>query len=97
METILVIFTFSLLLGITATAQESLLDKREKIKQEKLLNRQKYIEQGEQQKQNHLKNVEQKVLDRQKHAEEQEKQRKIRIEAIEERKRKTLLERSKNK
>lgn len=95
MEPIFFIILLSIFLGVTATAQESLLEKKEKIKHEKLLNRQKYIEQGEQQKQNHLKNVEQKLLDKQKHAEEQEKQRKIRIEAIEERKRKTLLERAK--
>ncbi len=60
MEPIFLIVLLSLFLGVTATAQESLLEKKEKARQEKILVRQKHAEEQDKLRKAHIEAIEEK-------------------------------------
>ena len=60
MEPIFLIVLLSIFLGVTATAQESLLEKREKVKQEKMFERQKHAEEQDKLRKAHIEAIEER-------------------------------------
>lgn len=60
METIIFITLISFFIGVTATAQESLLEKKEKTRQEKILVRQKHAEEQDKLRKAHIEAIEEK-------------------------------------
>jgi hypothetical protein len=60
METFILIILISFFIGVTATAQESLLEKREKVRQEKLMVRKKFQEQSDKEREARIEAIEEK-------------------------------------
>jgi len=60
MEIMMYITVISFFIGVTATAQESLLEKKEKARQEKILNRQKHAEEQDKLRKAHIEAIEER-------------------------------------